>query len=71
MTSGVDFLQLADVDLGIDGRGFKALMPEQLLDVSDVRSAFKHVGGATNGNAAQLLQEYDGIVGISPFVNTL
>jgi hypothetical protein len=46
MAAGVDFLQLADVDLGIDRGGFQALVAKQLLDVTDVRAAFEHVGGA-------------------------
>jgi len=39
-------LQLLDTHLGVDRRGFEFLMPEQLLDVADVRSTFEQVRGA-------------------------
>ena len=40
------FLKLADVDLGINRGCLQLFMPEQLLDISDVRPAFEHVRGA-------------------------
>ena len=46
MAAGVNVEQLADRDLGVDGRRFQLFVPEQLLDVADVGSAFQHVGGA-------------------------
>jgi len=46
MTAGVDFLQLADGDFGVNGGGLQLLVSEQLLDVADVRAAFEHVRGA-------------------------
>ena len=46
MAAAMHFLQLADVDLGIDRGGFEFFVTEQLLDVTDVRAAFEHVSGA-------------------------
>jgi len=46
VAAGVNLLQLADVDLGIDGGGFEFFVTQQLLDVADVRSTFEHVRGA-------------------------
>ena len=46
MAAGVDFLQLADGDFGVDGGRLQLLVSEQLLDVADVRPAFEHVRGA-------------------------
>jgi len=46
MTAGVDFLQLADGDFGVNGGGLQLLVSEQLLDVTDVRAAFEHLRGA-------------------------
>ncbi len=46
MAAGVDLLQLADADLGVDRGGFEVFMTEQPLDVADVGPAFEHVGGA-------------------------
>ena len=42
----MDFLQLFDADLGVNGGGVELLMPQQLLDIADVRPAFEHVRGA-------------------------
>ncbi len=46
MAAAVHFLQLADVDLGIDCGRLEFFVAKQLLDVTDVRAAFEHVGGA-------------------------
>jgi len=46
MAAGVDFLQLADGDFGVNGGRLQLLVSEQLLDVADVRAAFEHVRGA-------------------------
>lgn len=46
MAAAVNFLQLADVDLGVNGRGFQFYMAQELLDVPDVGAAFEHVRGA-------------------------
>ena len=46
MAAAMHFLQLADVDLGIDRGGFELFVTKQLLDVTDVRAAFEHVSGA-------------------------
>ena len=48
MTAGVDFNQLVDRHFGIDGGGFQALMPEPLLDVTDVGPALSHASGCPN-----------------------
>jgi hypothetical protein len=47
MGAGMNIAQLADVHLGINLGRLKAVVPEQLLDVPDVRAVFQHVGGAT------------------------
>jgi len=41
MTSGMDFLQLLDGHSGVD-----LLVPEQLLDATDIGPALEHVGGS-------------------------
>ena len=46
VAAAMHFLQLTDIDLGIDRGGFELFVAEQLLDVTDVRAAFEHVGGA-------------------------
>jgi len=43
MTSGVNVLQLVDVYPRVDGGGFELFVSKQLLDISNVRAAFKHV----------------------------
>jgi len=47
MGAGVNVAQLADVHLGINLGRFEAAVTEQLLDISDVRAVFQHVGRAT------------------------
>ena len=42
----VNVFQVADGDLGIDAGRIKSRVAEELLDHSDVRSVFVHVGGA-------------------------
>lgn len=46
MAAGVDFEELADRHLGIDGRRFELLVPQELLDVADVGPTLQHVRGA-------------------------
>jgi hypothetical protein len=46
MTAGVNFLELFDRDLRVNGRGVELLVAEQPLDEADVGTVFKHVGGA-------------------------
>jgi NAD(P)-dependent dehydrogenase (short-subunit alcohol dehydrogenase family) len=46
MAPGVDFLELPDIDLGVNGGRLKLLVAEQLLDISDVGPAFEHERGA-------------------------
>ncbi len=46
MTAGVDFLELADGDLGVDGGGLELGVSQELLDVPDVGPALEHVRGA-------------------------
>jgi len=46
MAAGVNFLKLFDAHLGVDGGGVEFLVAEQLLDETDVRAVFQHVGGA-------------------------
>jgi len=43
VTACVNKLKLLDAHFGIDRRGFEFFMPEQLLDVTDVRPAFEQV----------------------------
>jgi len=47
MAAGVDFLQLADGDFGVNGGRLQLLVAEQLLDETDVRAVLQHVRGAT------------------------
>ena len=47
MTAGVDFLKPFDADFGLDGGGVEFLVPEQLLDESDISPVLQHVGRAT------------------------
>lgn len=39
----MDLLELMDIDLGIDFRGFQVGVTEHLLDVADVRAVFEHL----------------------------
>ena len=47
MTPRMHGLQLMDADLRVNGRRVEIGVPEQLLDVTDVRAAFEHVRGAS------------------------
>ena len=42
----MDGNQFVDADVGVDFGGLKVLVAEHFLDVTDVRPAFEHVGGA-------------------------
>ena len=42
----MDFEELADRDLGINGGRFQLLVSQELLDVADVGPALQHVRGA-------------------------
>ena len=46
MAGTVDFDELVDADVGVDFGGLKVGVAEHFLDVTDVRPAFEHVGGA-------------------------
>lgn len=43
MSQLMDLLELMDIDLGIDFRGFQVGVTEHLLDVADVRAVFEHL----------------------------
>jgi hypothetical protein len=47
VAAGVDFAEVLDADLGVDGGGFEFFVAEELLDDADVGPAFEQVGGAT------------------------
>ena len=47
MAAGVDFAEVLDAELGVDGGGFEFFVAEELLDDTDVGPAFEQVGGAT------------------------
>ena len=42
----MDFLQLFDADLGVNGGGIQFGVAEKLLNDADVRPIFQHVRGA-------------------------
>ena len=46
MTFRVNEFELPDADLRVDGGGFHTGMPQQLLDVADIRAALKHMRSA-------------------------
>ena len=46
MAAGVNFLELFDADLGVNGRGVEFFVTKQLLDEPDVSSVLQHVRGA-------------------------
>ena len=47
VAAGVDFAEVLDADLGVNGGGFEFFVAEELLDDADVGPAFEQMGGAT------------------------
>jgi|GEM_PF-4095256 len=50
MAAAVNFLQLTDIDLGIDGGGLEFCVAQELLNLPHVDTTFQHVRRARMPN---------------------
>ena len=59
MAAAVNFLQLTDIDLGIDGGGLEFCVAQELLNLPHVDTTFQHVRRARMPNHVAASRGHD------------